>query len=80
MRCEIRFTIGGVMITIIMFLVGFYLGILLFSLLAMARRKTGNKSLARLPTLYPLHKANQIMSLLKVQLTHHVFGDTGNVL
>ena len=59
------------MISILMFLVGFYLGMVVFSLLAIARRKFDNKPSARLPALYPLHKANQMMSLLKVQLTHH---------
>jgi hypothetical protein len=68
------------MISILMFLVGFYLGTLVFSLLAIARRKFDNKPLARLPTTYSLHRANKTMSLLKVQLTHHGFEDTWSMI
>jgi hypothetical protein len=68
------------MMSILMFLVGFYLGILVFSLLAIARKKFDNKPSVRLPTLYPLHQVNQMMSLLKFQLTHHGFEDARNMI
>jgi hypothetical protein len=68
------------MMSILMFLVGFYLGILVFSLLAIARKKFDNKPSVRLPILYPLHQVNQMMSLLKFQLTHHGFEDARNMI
>jgi hypothetical protein len=64
------------MMSILMFLVGFYLGILVFSLLAIARRKLNNKPLVRFTTPYFLHRANKTMSLFRAQLTHHGFEDT----
>jgi hypothetical protein len=46
------------MISIIMFLAGFYLGILVFSLLIVASRKDDNVPLIKLPTPYSLHRTN----------------------
>ncbi len=68
------------MIAIIIFLVGFYLGILVFSLLAVSRKKAANQSSARFPVMYPLRKPNQIMRAHRIQSTNHGFGDAGNIL
>lgn len=68
------------MISIIIFLVGFYLGLLVFSLLVISRMKDHNQPLARFPVLYPLYKVNQIMRAHRVQSSHHDFGGAGNIL
>jgi hypothetical protein len=49
------------MIVIITFLAGFYLGIIVFSLLAAARRNEGNQRLVRLPIMHHLLKTDQMM-------------------
>jgi hypothetical protein len=60
------------MIAIITFLAGFYLGIIVFSLLVVARRNAGNQSLVKLPGMHHFRWTDQIMRAHRARSINHI--------
>ena len=68
------------MIAIIAFLAGFYFGIIVFSLLVLARRNANNQSLEKLQIMRPFRKTDQMIRAHRVRSIDHGFRDAGNIL
>jgi len=68
------------MIAIITFLAGFYLGIIVFSLLVAARRNAGNQRLIKSPIMHHFRKTDQIMRAHRARSINHGFRGVENIL
>ena len=68
------------MIAIITFLAGFYLGIIVFSLLVAARRNASNQPLVKLPVMHHFRWTDQIMRAHRARSINHSFRGVENIL
>jgi len=68
------------MIAIITFLAGFYLGILVFSLLVAARRNASNQPLVELLVMHHFRWTDQIMGAHRARSINHSFRGVENIL
>jgi hypothetical protein len=68
------------MIAIITFLAGFYLGIIVFSLLVAAARNASKQPLVKLPILHHFRRTDQIVRAHRAQSINHSFRGVENIL